>query len=302
LEGAIKNSELIVTESDIEIGALTAIIDFSEKHKKALFVSLSSEAHAAEFLSRSALTDPIYAISVRLNDLVGFCRNDEFLSSIKGEVQVMADALREAVSVGNTAERGAQLGLVAQTICRALNAKHVVCVDMQNNAYAFLSVAPSATGSAILMPFDKNVISRAVEDGNLTGIRDGIFSSFIHLSYRPAATVEAKMQPDLDLYSKDIQRRSVGLASRYMGPIAKAKGATPNAVVSWAEEPVHWTFSVWRYLVLINEAAPLLFWLVPILFFLFAWLFALLGIAFDLPWPTEWRLPDWSRIKRVFGK
>lgn len=301
LEAAIQNSEFIAVESYIEINAITAIIHFCEKHDKPLFVSLTSERSAAEFLSRSALTKPCYAISCRLSDLQAFASNNGLLSKVGQEVNALGNVLRSLKTAPGAVTQDANLGRIAKAICEALNAKHIVCTDMQSLAYAFLSVAPSE-GSAIVKSFDDNVVHRANAEGNLTGIRDGIFAAFIHLAFRPAYDAASRVQPNLDLSQAETQRRSMELASRYMGPIAQSQSATPGAVVSFAEQPVRWTFTVWRYLVLINEAAPLLIWAIPILFLFSAWLLAWLGITLELPTPGEWKWPDWSKLKKVFGK
>lgn len=303
LEGAIKNSAFVVAESYIEINSITAIINFVEKESKPFFVSLTSERSGAEFLSRSALTEPAYAISCRLHELQAFA-NGGLLSHVQEEVASLSNMLRQTRSQSGSGSpaRATELTAAAKSICNALNAKHVVCADMQNLAYAFLSVAPAESGSAILKSFDENIVARANTDGNLTGIRDGLFSAFIHLAYRPSYDASSKLQPDLDLGEKETCRRAMELASRYTGPIAQSQGATPGAVVSFAEEPVHWSFTVWRYLVLINEAAPLLFWVVPIFLIALAWFFAWVGFAFDLPGPTEWRWPNFSKLKNIFWK
>jgi len=302
LEGAIKNAEFIVAESYIEVNSATAIINFCEKYGKPLFVSLTSERSGAEFLSRAALAKPAYSISCRLSDLHAFSINGGFLSKVEGEVAALGNLLRSLKTTPGAVTGDADLGPIAKAICEALNAKHVVCADMQSLAYAFLSVAPPDSGSAIVKSFDDNIVARANTEGNLTGVRDGLFASFIHLSYRPKYDPTSKLQANLELTEPETQRRAMELASRYTGPIAQSRAATPGAVVSFAEQPVPWTFTVWRYLVLINEAAPLLFWALPILFLVSAGLLAWLGVVLDLPSPTEWRLPDWSKLRKMLGK
>lgn len=299
LEGAIKNAELVAVESYIEISSLTAILNFALRYKRPLFVSVTSETSGLEFLSRSSLTDPAYAISCRISDLQAFAANGGLLSKVARAVTDLSDAFGKIEEHALSERPETYLSEVAENLCTAMNTKHVVCTDMQNLAYAFLSAEKSVGGSGVIKRFDENVVVRAKAEGNLTGIRDGLFSAFIHLAYRPGYDADSRMRPILDFTDTETRRRAIELASRYTAPIAQSKAATPGAVVSFAEMPVPWYFTVWRYLVLINEAAPLLIWGAPVVFFLAAWFFAWIGIAFDLPSPLEWRLPDFSKWKKT---